>query len=300
MSKLIKYLTILWQVVLGNLMKLKVWFDIFLRRKVTLSDNVVPNLIVSLTSYGKRVSGGGIVYTLHSLLTQKCRPERIILWLGQDEFNDANLPATLQFMMRQGIEVRFCKDIRSYTKLLPTLELTPEYDVITVDDDIYYGNNLVEVLYRAHEQNPGCIVCMGCRIVELGDGNTLLPYATWQRNDYMKQEFRARYVVPLGVYGVLYPAGIMGDEVMQIELAQRLCPHADDLWFFVMGLRHRVEKYVCQFDMVAHYPTDLIRQTLTRDRLFAENVTLNANDEQLANLISYFGLDITEWNSSPK
>lgn len=300
MSKLIKYMGILWQVLLGNVMKLKVWFDVYVRRHVSLSEAVVPNLIVSLTSYGKRVSGGGILYTLHSLITQKRRPERIILWLGQDEFSDSNLPAALRFIMKYGVEVHYCKDIRSYTKLLPTLILAPEYDVITVDDDIYYGSNLVDVLYTAHEQNPDCIVSMGCRIIEREKNGELKPYALWRRNDYMNQEFRAKYVVALGVYGVLYPAGILGNEVLQIDLARKLCPQADDLWFFIIGLRRGLDKYVCRFSKVSYFPTDLIRQTLTRDRLFAENVSNNANDEQLANLLSYFGIDIAEWTTLPK
>lgn len=261
---------------------------------------MAPNLIVSLTSYGKRVSGGCIVYTLHSLLTQTLRPGRIILWLGQDEFNDANLSYALRFMRGQGVEVRFCKDTRSYKKLLPTLELAPEYDVITVDDDIYYGSNLVETLYGAHRQNPNCIVSLGCRIVERGDDGMLLPYASWHLNECISHDFRALHVVPVGAYSVLYPAGILGDEVLQIDLAQRLCPQADDLWFFMMGVRRGIEKYVCHSGIVAYYPTDLIRQFLTRDRLFAENVGRNANDEQLANLISYYGIDIADWTLLPK
>ena len=114
MSTLIKYFGILWQVLLGNMMKLNVKFDLYIRRKITLSESIAPRVIVSLTSYGSRVTGGSLAYTIYSLLKQDMRAERVILWLSYEEFSDETLPDYLRFFKTYGLEVRYCEDMRSY------------------------------------------------------------------------------------------------------------------------------------------------------------------------------------------
>ena len=66
---------------MGNLMKLKVMYDIRLRKTIRLSKTQDTSVVVSLTSYGKRVKGSA-VFTVYSLVRQTVRPERIVLWLS--------------------------------------------------------------------------------------------------------------------------------------------------------------------------------------------------------------------------
>lgn len=48
-------------------------------------------VIVSLTSYGRRVSDT-VYYTLISLLRQTYKPDAIILWLDYENWNDEKIP----------------------------------------------------------------------------------------------------------------------------------------------------------------------------------------------------------------
>ena len=128
---------------------------------VTITDRT-PQLIVSLTSYGRRVADI-VPYTLVSLLKQTVMPDRIILWLDKESWNDENIPKKLQQLIKYGIEIRFCKDIRSYTKLVPTLTLYPEDVIVTVDDDVIYKRDVVENLYSSYLKDSSKIYCNHAR-----------------------------------------------------------------------------------------------------------------------------------------
>jgi len=73
-------------------------------------------LIVSLTSYGKRVDD--VFITIESLFQQSLKADKIILWLAEDEFTIDSIPPTLKMAMKRGLEVNFCKDLKSYKKLM--------------------------------------------------------------------------------------------------------------------------------------------------------------------------------------
>ena len=136
MSYLSNKIGIIKDIFMGNLMKLKVIYDICLHKAIDVSPQRDSTIVVSLTSYGKRVKGS-VIYTIYSLLKQTVQPERIVLWLNEKEYSDNNLPAKLRFLCRYGLEVRYCRDIRSYTKIIHALSAFPDRHIITVDDDIW-------------------------------------------------------------------------------------------------------------------------------------------------------------------
>ncbi|MGL5426399.1 MAG: hypothetical protein ACRDAS_00590, partial [Cetobacterium sp.] len=88
-----------------------------------------PQIIVSLTTYNKRIYD--VHLTIESLFRQTLMPNKIILWLAEDEFNRYNIPFMLQKLEKKGLEIGFCKDLKSYKKLIPTLVKYPNDIVIT-------------------------------------------------------------------------------------------------------------------------------------------------------------------------
>ena len=71
-----------------------------------------------------------------------------------------------------------------------------------------------------------------------------------------------------------------------------LCPKADDIWLYIMGLRCHAEKRMLTDSRIAYYHTDLLRQYLTRDRLTATNRFGGENDTQLQALLAHYDLSI--------
>lgn len=72
-------------------------------------------IIVSLTSHGRRIFDVSVA--IESIMQGTVKPNRIVLWLSE-QMRGKSLPVVLQRQMARGLEVAFCKDIGSHTKLI--------------------------------------------------------------------------------------------------------------------------------------------------------------------------------------
>ena len=276
---------------MGNLMKLKVLYDIRLRRSITLSHRQDTSVILSITSYGKRVKGSA-VYAVYSLIRQTVRAERVVLWLNEKDYNSQNLPSDLRFLCNYGLEVRFAKDIKSYTKIIHSLSAFPDKHIITADDDRYYTKNFVEELLEAHHQYPQAIITDYAKIPVSDANHQLAPYYDWPEYYHASTGFQydPLKLFPLGVGGVLYPSHVFDNEVLNEAVFTSLCPHADDIWLYVMGLRSKAEKRILTDSRISCYHTDLLRQYFTKDRLTVKNRLDGENDSQLQALLAHYNM----------
>lgn len=294
MSYLSNKIGIIKDIFMGNLMKLKVIYDICLRKAIDVSPQRDATIIVSLTSYGKRVKGS-VIYTIYSLLKQTVQPERIVLWLNEKEYSDKNLPVKLRFLCKYGLEIRYCRDIRSYTKIIHSLSAFPDKHIITADDDIYYTRDFIDEFLKAHQQNPHAIITGIAKMPILkGDEKHLTPYITWPEYHHVSVSFKydKTKIFPLGIGGVLYPSNIFDDEVLNESIFTSLCPKADDIWLYIMGLRCKTEKMILIESQISYYHTDLLRQYFTKDRLTAKNRLEGENDIQLQALLSHYNISL--------
>lgn len=293
MSYISNKIGILKDVFMGNLMKVKVLYDIRIRKNITLSPIKDDSTIVSLTSYGKRVKGSAL-YTIYSLLKQNVRPERVVLWLNEEEFNNDNITSDLRFLFDYGLDVRYAKDIRSYTKIIHSLKLFPDKHIITADDDIYYTKNFVEEFVEAHRHHPKAIITGFAKDPTLDTNNRLKTYSDWPEYHHVPASFEydKKRLVPLGWAGVFYPSHVFDEEVTNEAVFTTLCPKADDIWLYIMGLRSNAEKRILPDSRIAYYHTDLLRQYFTRDRLTATNRFGGENDVQLKALLEHYELSI--------
>lgn len=284
---------------MGNLMKLRVLYDIHLRKTLRLSPRQDPSVIVSLTSYGKRVKTSAI-YTVYSLLRQNVRAERVVLWLNEDDFNSDNIPSDLRFLSHYGLEVRFGKDIGSYTKIIHSLEAFPDKHIITADDDLFYTKTFIEEFVEAHRLHPKAIITAWGKLPILDDTQQLVSYDSWPEYHWTPADFEydSYALSPMGVGGVLYPSQVFDSEVGNEAVFSSLCPKADDIWLYIMGLRSKAEKRFLPDSRIAYYQTDLLRQYLTKDRLTATNRFRGENDKQLQALLSHYDISIKNITTS--
>ena len=98
-------------------------------------------IVVSLTSFPERMED--IHFGLYSLLNQSLKPDLVVLWLAKSQFPnfEKDLPQTVLSLKENGLTIKWCEDLHSYKKLLPSLESYPNDIIVTADDDIYYHNN---------------------------------------------------------------------------------------------------------------------------------------------------------------
>lgn len=251
--------------------------------------NDTSDVIVSLTSYGKRVNET-LPCTLWSLLRQTVKPNRIIVWLDHDNWNESNLSQPLYKLQEAGVEFMFCEDIRSYKKLIPTLRLYPDNLVITVDDDLYYDAHLIEWLLDAYKaSDKRTVIGTNATGVSVKDGQ-YLPYSQWEPSNINAPE-----LCLIGCGGILYPPSVFDEEILNQDLFMRLAPTADDLWFWAMekrvGLHTTVTK---RYGKYLHTPVNHLNAYFPEehpDNLYYVNELMgNKNDDQLSNLIRYYNL----------
>lgn len=189
-------------------------------------------IIVSLTSYGRRLYEVGI--TIESIMQQSLLPNRIILNLYEEK-SEAPLPISLQRQVERGLEINIVpEDIRSYKKLIPTLEKFPDAIIITIDDDCIYEFDLVERLFNSYLEHPESISAVRTHTILLDKNGKPFPYHKWESNHAYAPSGNRLFFT--GVGGVLYPPGSFNKEVFNKDAYTSLAPNADDVWFHAMAL----------------------------------------------------------------
>ncbi len=199
-------------------------------------------LIVSLTTYPARINTIHLV--IQTLLMQSLKPNIMILWLANEQFPNKKLPNELIILQKYGLQIKWCSDIKSYKKLIPTLLIYPQAVIITVDDDVYYHSKMIERLYNSYCSDPTCIHChRATKIImknnefkAIGGGYDIYPHSSFLHK-------------LTGVSGVCYPPNALFKDITKEELFMLLAPTNDDIWFWLMavlnGKRCNVVNHSC-------------------------------------------------------
>jgi Glycosyl transferase family 2 len=194
-------------------------------------------LIVSLTSHPPRFPT--LAKTLKSLLAQDVRADRTILWLEAGDV--AGLPHEVKDLIPLGLEVRTCRNVRSYNKIVHTLVEFPDAYVATADDDLYYPPDWLGILVEGVIPGETVIVCRRTH-KPVGRDGEFGPYTQWHWEFVTQGEIRDD-LFPTGGAGVIYPPRSLAPEVTDLDALTRLAPTADDVWLFCMarraGAKHR-------------------------------------------------------------
>ena len=247
------------------------------------------DIIVSLTSYGTRVTDT-LPYTLYSLLQQSRMPNRIVVWLDEDHWDEEKLPSILRKLEDLGVEFYYVPDLRSYKKLIPALKQFPDNIIITVDDDLYYNPNTIEWLtdtYQASDKRS--VIGTWAYPAKKKDGQ-YLPYSNWREGD---ADNLSEDCSLIGCGGILYPPHIFDKEILREELFMEMAPTADDLWFWVMEKRLGIPvKLIPNAKYGLHTAVNRIDiwEPERGGSLYYTNEIKGANDLQFMKLISHYNI----------
>lgn len=256
---------------------------LFRPRAQAASRDLPARLCVTLTSYRARFDVLGT--TLRCLLMQTLRPDRLVLWIADSDA--AQVPPDVRELEKAGLEIRRCRDLRSYKKIIPALTEDPSAIWVTADDDCYYAPDWLEMLVRTWNPDSREVVCHRAHRIRLDRAGRPLPYREWQH------ELREESAHPLnfftGIGGVLYPPECFAPEVLDEALFQRLCPRTDDVWLWWMIRRHGyvVRKTPGRWRQITW-------ENSQATSLFQGNVHDRGNDEAIRNLVEHFGFPSPE------
>lgn len=240
-----------------------------------------PRIIVSFTSFPRRIDKIWLV--VETILRQSIKPDILILWLSKEQFPTIDsLPKSLLKMRSRGLFIRFVDgDIRSHKKYYYVFKEYPKDVIITLDDDIYYPSNVIKTLMDAHEREPNVIFGRYGYTIRWKDLNTLYPYACWEKASKI---LSPSFLVFFGSGGgTLFPPGSLYKDVGNMELSQRLCPHADDVFLNVMARLKKTKIGIVLNNFVLltiHIPGNTVLAEL--------NLNNHANDTQIEDIRAYY------------
>ena len=183
-----------------------------------------------MTSYPARINCVWLV--VKSLFLQTYKPDRVILWLAEEQFPTKELPRNLTIMQNYGLEIMWVKDIYGHKKYrVPVMEQTSNEVVITFDDDIVYSPKCIERLMAVHKKHPNSLVCERGQTYDdkkecnpgrwktISDTGVIVP--TYSMN-------------PSPGGGCLIPFGAFHPDAVKEECFRRLAYKNDDLWYMFM------------------------------------------------------------------
>lgn len=210
--------------------------DNFLIKKEIIPDHPLNRekrdeiVVASLTSYPARINCVWLV--VKSLFLQTYKPDRVILWLAEEQFPTKELPRNLTKMQNYGLEIKWVKDIYGHKKYrVPVMEQTSNEVVITFDDDIVYSPKCIERLMAVHKKHPNSLVCERGQTYDdkkecnpgrwktISDTGVIVP--TYSMN-------------PSPGGGCLIPFGAFHPDAVKEECFRRLAYKNDDLWYMFM------------------------------------------------------------------
>jgi hypothetical protein len=199
--------------------------------------------VVSLTSWPARTKEGtwGIWVTIESLMRQTVKPDRIILWLSEEEYpghdKDKLLPQTLIDLQARGLEIRWTpKNTRALKKLLPALEAKIPANIITVDGDRIYGPRWLQRFRDAHRENPDLVLGIAARYMPVRK-KQMAPFG-WSGSFFTTPGRYDAFHFPEGFTGVLYPYDSTGRTCHGLDhrvltATPDYVQTADDLWWYI-------------------------------------------------------------------
>ena len=258
---------LVWKVTLG-----------FLWRRTVKPHGLSSPLIVSLTSYPARFNK--LHLTLKSLLSQSIAADRVILWIAHQD--KQLLPPSVLELQRTGLVIAYCKDLRSYKKIIPALHTFPGSFIVTADDDLYYWPTWLEELVLSYQMGSNDVICHRLHRIRVGEDGFPLPYEKWeiekQGGDTSPLNFQT------GAGGVLYPPSAFHADVLNEEMFKKLCPQADDIWlYWMMRLNGMMARKTTKSRAICCW-----RDT-QQTALFHNNVAGGGNSEQVMAMVRAYG-----------
>ncbi len=237
------------------------------------------NIIISLASYPDRIDSVNL--TIMTLLSQSVRPRAVMLCLAKEQFpgGEKDLPEKLTSLKANGLVIRFSEDLRPHKKYYYPMMENPDCYILTVDDDVLYPENLVELLMDTAKEYPDTVVCTWGHRITLDENGDISRAGEWQ---YLTDGTTPAFsVIPTGVGGVLYPPGILDIEVFNQTAIKELCLNADDLWLKAMAIKNH--KKAVRVNRPAKLYFSILKTQ--KSGLFYDNALKNKNDVAWDNIM---------------
>jgi hypothetical protein len=215
----------------------------FYALKAKLSSKVLPthlnaNFIVSIASYPKRDPLLPAVF--QALSEQTLVPKKWILVLSEEDYTNG-LPSHLIKLEKRGLEVLWTKNNPfAVKKLIPTMQEYPELDVITFDDELIYGRQVIEKLVEKVTNHPKTVIGHVSKKLYRKNERLEMYYRFKDENVKIKSSFQIYF---LGGSGTYYPKNSLHPKAFNLQAIHEIVPgRGSDIWFWAATVANNTDQ----------------------------------------------------------
>lgn len=242
------------------------------------------NFVLSTTTTKNRLNKIDVM--LESIMRQKTKPKRIILWLS-DEIKNEEIPKKVLKYKKRGLEIRFCKDMGPHTKSIYTLEEFQKKNVVvSADTDMVYSKDFLTIFMKAHKKYPKDILCFRASIMNKENDKKLTNYLDW-REDWENIKDPKKYagpnIFPKSDGGMLYPINSLPPETFN-RIFRKISRKNDDIWIKAMAL---LKDTNCR--KIRKMP-QYVEETYGMGRTALWNTNIHRNDKILKTVFDHYKL----------
>lgn len=248
---------------------------------VSKEESRQKKLVCSLTSFPARIDE--IWVCIETIFRQTVKADEIVLWLATPQFPDHQLPESLKKCVEKGLTVRWVdEDLRSHKKYFYVLQEYQNADIVLLDDDLYYPDQLLENLVGMAGRHPNSICATRVHKMTYSDGQ-LNPYKKWVHNyNSRKEQASSDYFFTSGA-GTLIPTGIMPQDTFNKEVFKDICFYADDVWLNLQARQAGIQV----FSNNKYDKDEISIGHSQRVKLVKANVLNGGNDKQIQSVMEY-------------
>ena len=202
------------------------------------------------------------------------------------------MPEHLKEQQKRGLQIRYCENLKSYKKFYYTaLDYQSDY-VVTVDDDIIYAEDMLEVLVKTYRKNPKGIVCHRSHYIEKYKGK-LRPYNEWcsyEKRKHIESKYCYQNFFTSGA-GTLFPVFRLKSEIFNREAFMEYAPYADDVWLNFCAWKSGLKT----INTKGHFGYIITIKSSSDKGLFKANLMYRRNDEQIRGVLRHLEVDINQY-----
>jgi hypothetical protein len=165
-----------------------------------------PKIIVSLTSYKKRLKTINLV--IDSILNGNLVPNKIVLTLFYKDINFISENIKEYLLINKIILIIVNIDIKPHKKYFYVMQKYPYDIIITIDDDILYEKNTIELLYKSYLKYPKEISARRVHLIKYDKNGKSTSYNQWKKEYKFLKNPSFDLLATTGA-GTLYPPNIL-------------------------------------------------------------------------------------------
>jgi hypothetical protein len=252
--------------------------------KTTFRVNPEANFVVSIASYPKRAHLLPAVY--EALNNQTTVPQKWLLVLSEEEWPNLELPNFLKKLEKRGLEIIWVKNNTfAVKKLVPVIEKYPDLAVITFDDELIYGKQVIDKLIKSSIKHKGAIIGhVGKQLIQK-NGILKMMYRT---NNNADENTSSNQLYFLGGSGTFYPSNSLDEKVSNIDAIHKIVPgRGSDIWFWAAAIANNTEQ-IClgsKTDLSLYFSIPTTKQTKPKDTPGVDVI-----EQRFQMAIDYFGI----------